>query len=244
MNRKEPDGRQMSVTKEELLANYRHEIGNTYNRLTILELDYVVKTSKTSGTIYKDVMATCQCACGHTTDIKLYSVVHGITRSCGCLFRTQKGLTASPIYHDWLYKTRTHSPLCPEWADFQDYHDWAIAHGFEQDSAVHRIDKKLPFTPDNAVVVKRQPKTFRDGSVYCLTSPDGEEYIVPNLSDFCYEHGLNNIMMRRVIRESEEAFLSKARHSSHDGWTARRMPKKEPLPLYEDRFFYPFVPLF
>jgi len=57
--------------------DYREAIGKTYNRLTVLRFDkeYTNCTTK----------AVCSCSCGEITRARIWDVVSGGTKSCGCL---------------------------------------------------------------------------------------------------------------------------------------------------------------
>jgi hypothetical protein len=52
-----------------------NEIGNVYNRLTVLERDY----TKTNRAYWK-----CRCECGNIVSVDGYSLRSGHTKSCGC----------------------------------------------------------------------------------------------------------------------------------------------------------------
>ena len=56
---------------------YNEELtGKTYNRLTVVEF-----AERRKGKIY----LKCKCSCGNETIVEKYSLVHGNTKSCGCL---------------------------------------------------------------------------------------------------------------------------------------------------------------
>ena len=230
-------------TDEQLMDGYTKYIGKKYAMLEITGLTVDNRISRKTNRKYCNVMAVCKCDCGNEASIIIASVVKGASRSCGCLSRTQKGLSASPIYLDWKMK-RQHQSLgvCPEWEDFKKYHAWALANRFEENSRIYRYDNTLPFSPDNCYVDEKKKKNRDSKYFFHLISPDGEEYIASSLSDFCIEHGLNPHMMHRVVRERESSYREGYHHMTHDGWTVDRMLRKEPTrPLYEDRFFYPYT---
>ena len=230
-------------TDEQLMDGYTKYIGKKYAMLEITGLTVDNRISRKTNREYRNVMAVCKCDCGNEASIIISSVLKGISRSCGCLYRTQKGLSASPIYLDWQTKHKyPNLGFCKEWEDFKDYYVWAIANGFEENSRIYRYDNTLPFSPDNCYVDEKKKKNQDSKYFFHLISPDNEEYIVPSLNDFCIEHGLNPHMMHRVVREREFSYREGYHHMTHDGWTVDRMLRKEPTrPLYEDRFFYPYT---
>lgn len=55
------------------------EIGNTYNRLTIISSDVVICNGR------KRTYYVCLCSCGKYTTVEHYKLIYGTTKSCGCL---------------------------------------------------------------------------------------------------------------------------------------------------------------
>lgn len=136
-------------------------IGRRFHRWTILAI------AQEAGRPY----ARCQCRCGRTKDVSLYSVVHGLSKSCGCLsgdsararFTTHKR-SNTPEYRTWAAaKTRCYNRRTPSYADYgargikmcDKWRDDFAA--FFRDmgpkpSPVHsleRIDNDGPYAPEN-----------------------------------------------------------------------------------------------
>ena len=146
-------------TDEQLMDSYTKYIGKKYAMLEITGLTVDNRISRKTNWEYRNVMAFCKCDCGNEVSIRIVSVVKGASRSCGCLSRTQKGLSASPIYLDWQTKHKyPNLAFCKEWEDFKDYYVWAIANGFEENSRIYRYDNTLPFSPDNCYIDKIKEK--------------------------------------------------------------------------------------
>ena len=59
--------------------NRTNEIGQTFNFLTILDIDYSVKPS----------IAICECQCGNIVRVSKADVISGHTQSCGCYHKKQ-----------------------------------------------------------------------------------------------------------------------------------------------------------
>lgn len=55
--------------------------GQVFGRLTVLELDHVKRSTRN----WK-----CQCSCGNITVVRESNLLHGITKSCGCIKRESK----------------------------------------------------------------------------------------------------------------------------------------------------------
>ena len=105
----------------------------------------------------------CLCDCGTKKVIGRNSLISGNSKSCGCFNReriTKHGKYNTRLYRVWctMAYSRKGVVVCEEWRNsFQAFHDWAMAHGFEEDapkgeSFVYRIDKKQGFFPENCAV--------------------------------------------------------------------------------------------
>lgn len=130
----------------------------------------------------------CQCDCGKITHpIIANKLLHGRTRSCGCLrgdfvrerFVTH-GLTNTHLYGTWHnMKNRCLNPrverykdyggrgikVCDEWLnDFQAFYDWAMANGYHEDLSIDRIDANGNYEPNNCrwVDMKTQANNKRN----------------------------------------------------------------------------------
>ena len=240
----------METIKDVREFNRDEILGQKFFRITITDFERQQKQSRITGEFYQRTMAVCRCDCGTSFMSELSNILAGGCCSCGCLNRTQNGLTASPIYRDWMAKKRIPSLVfCEEWHDFQSYYEWAIENGFDDnDSQVYCINPDKFFSPENAYVGKRNRKKKKAKHYFHLVSPEGEEFIASSLNDFCLEHGLNPYMMHRVAgaREyyNEHAKKKKESHLTHAGWIVTRHLRKTPKPpSYEDRFYYPYTDL-
>lgn len=80
----------------------------------------------------------CICSCGKSKDVQSRSLVSGIVKSCGCLFRTVNGLSNTGAYKTWLqirnkcinkdhvmYKNYGAKGiiLCKSWHDFLNFYN-------------------------------------------------------------------------------------------------------------------------
>lgn len=73
-------------------------IGKKYHRLLILKFSHKIKYTP---------YYLCKCDCGNLKEVNLHSLMHGDTRSCGCLRKNQKNAykikakTRNPTYSCW-----------------------------------------------------------------------------------------------------------------------------------------------
>lgn len=106
----------------------------------------------------------CKCDCGNTKSIIGSLLVHGKTRSCGCILGRNYD-TKSRLYSIWIHmKSRCNNPkhdayknyggrgikICSEWVnDFMAFKDWALNNGYADSLTLDRIDNNKGYAPDN-----------------------------------------------------------------------------------------------
>lgn len=139
--------------------------GKRFGRLTVL-----TKSPEKKDRSYTWV---CQCDCGKITHpIITNRLLHGGTRSCGCLRNdltrqrsVKHGMYSTRLYGVWsAMKRRCLNPnvdryksyggrgitICDEWInDFQAFCDWAIANGYRDGLSIDRIDNDGDYCPEN-----------------------------------------------------------------------------------------------
>lgn len=80
--------------------NYKKEVGNTFNYLTVVGLKNPTK--------HGNPQILCRCVCGNETVKSAYKVVNGTTKSCGCMMASMisertstHGMSNTAIYRRW-----------------------------------------------------------------------------------------------------------------------------------------------
>lgn len=114
----------------------------------------------------------CLCDCGNATTALGTTLRRGESKSCGCLrseywrkAKTTHDKSTSRLAHIWYQmKARCLSKSCPgyenyggrgitvcnEWRDdFQAFHDWAMANGYEDHLTLDRINNDGNYCPEN-----------------------------------------------------------------------------------------------
>lgn len=137
--------------------------GQKFERLTVIR--------EVGRTGQKQKLWLCQCECGNfytTTTAKLNG---GIVKSCGCLrkdilikrnfkhgkantrlFRIWKNIKlrcTNKNYKAFKYYGARGISICEEWRDFQSFYNWAMAHGYEENLTIDRIDNDGDYSPEN-----------------------------------------------------------------------------------------------
>lgn len=111
-------------------------------------------------------MWICQCDCGRQkkrpTDT--YSLRSGKVRSCGCLYHVcntqnsrKHGMYGTRINHIWSsMKGRCRRndryrniSVCEDWLSFDNFYNWAMSNGYQDDLTLDRIDNNGDYTPEN-----------------------------------------------------------------------------------------------
>lgn len=134
-------------------------IGETFNRLTVLEV-----FKKDSRTFFR-----CICACGIEKELAAYRVKNGSVKSCGCLARekfkdmvTKHGRVDSPEYHSWRgMRERCNNPKNSHYPSYGGRgisypEEWNNFEGFFEDMGVRpegttldRIDVDKNYSKEN-----------------------------------------------------------------------------------------------
>lgn len=114
----------------------------------------------------------CKCDCGNEKDVLRDSLLSGNTKSCGCLMyksrpsaRKTHGMSESRIYRIWRHiKERCLDPnnnryyrygargitICNEWEkSFENFYEWAINNGYQENLTIERINNDGNYCPDN-----------------------------------------------------------------------------------------------
>lgn len=116
----------------------------------------------------------CRCDCGATTLVAACSLIHGRTKSCGCLRReilnrTTHGGRKDRLYGVWLdMKARCYNPnnkdykhyggrgitVCDEFHDYATFKRWSYENGYDDAApfgkcTIDRIDVNCSYSPEN-----------------------------------------------------------------------------------------------
>lgn len=134
-----------------------------YNFLTMI-------SEKTHG---KHPTALFRCECGTIKRMRYDSVKAGTIKSCGCkrkyfaqinkhykhaghgtrlynIYNKMKARCYDPNYSEAKYYGERGITVCEEWRNsFEIFRDWAMAHGYNDDLSIDRIDTNKGYSPDN-----------------------------------------------------------------------------------------------
>lgn len=148
------------------LSRTHNLIGQKFGRLTVIGLD-------DRGT--RKTYWVCQCDCGRMKSARSDGLLCGAIKSCGCMKKEQDRINLTSnhshkqsgkrIYHIWqgikgrCYNsndTRYHRyggrgiSMCDDWKNsFQNFYDWAMSSGYEENLTIDRIDNDGNYCPSN-----------------------------------------------------------------------------------------------
>ena len=167
---------------------YTDIAGRKYNRLKILSLDRVEKSSR---------YWVCLCDCGNVKTIREDKIVSAATKSCGCLQKENRikhggqprGTQPHPMYYRWKNMHRRYRDekqkdfknyggrgisVCKEWENFTNFAKWGLENGFSPELQIDRIDNDKGYSPENCRFVtslvnnnnRRPPATGIKNNIY------------------------------------------------------------------------------
>lgn len=110
----------------------------------------------------------CRCQCGRLELVLAQNLLNGTAKSCGCVpraFNGTHGGSRTLLYGCWRsMHQRCYKPcsrrearnyaergikVCPEWATFEPFRDWALANGYGPKLRLDRRNNDLGYSPEN-----------------------------------------------------------------------------------------------
>ena len=145
-------------------GHFRDYTNEKFGRWTV---QYFVKKNSCGASIWH-----CKCDCGTEKDLTVTTLVSGYSKSCGCLrdettskLSTSHGMSKTRLYKEWIaMKDRCYRKshefyeyyggkgikICNEWKNsFENFRDWALQNGYEDDLTIDRIDNDKDYCPSN-----------------------------------------------------------------------------------------------
>lgn len=177
---------------------------------------------------YGNILWLCKCDCGNEHIVASGKLVQGKSRSCGCLARDihisqlqTHGITTNGKPRTFIIwngmKARCLNPksysyksyggrgisICEEWLTFENFHNWAINNGYEDNLEIDRIDNNGNYCPENCRwVTKKFNRTHQRKARYLKIF--GLEL---NISQWCMEVKMSKSTAYKLLSESEKRFI-------------------------------------
>lgn len=162
--------------------------GQKFGKLTAIKLDHIehIKTGTVHYWLYK-------CDCGNEKVIRKGEVSQGGSQSCGCFLKesvqkrsTKHGQSYSRLYrimHDM--KQRCLNPnnknykhygergitICKNWLDnFDNFYNWAINYGYQDNLTIERINFNGNYEPSNCKWIKKAEQVKNTRKIRFITA--------------------------------------------------------------------------
>ena len=177
---------------------------------------------------YRNYLWLCKCDCGNEHIVASGKLVQGKSRSCGCLANDmhikqleKHGITTGGkprTFNIWNgMKARCLNPksisfknyggrgilICDEWLLFENFHNWAMASGYDDELTIDRINNDGNYEPSNCrwenakINISKQRKT-RYIEVYGITK---------NVTQWCKLFKVSRATAYKYLNESEDIFI-------------------------------------
>ena len=188
------------------------EIGEKYNRLTVIEKaeDYINPNNNNRSKRWK-----CKCDCGNITIVRSSDLKSGSIKSCGCLNKELRkirnlthGLSYTKLYIEYnsmiqrCYNINNiRYPryggrgviVCSEWynSDYKNNFDpecvknfceWAMSHGYRDDLTIDRINVNGNYEPSNCRWIPKEYQSHNRRNSIKINF-NGEEYDLGQISN-------------------------------------------------------------
>ena len=177
----------------------------------------------------------CRCRCGNERRVRVYHLLDGSTKSCGCLRRElvrERNTTHSCAYEPWYPTYADMMKRCGHWEgaserqlrDYRDrgitvcelwqkspraFGDWLLAHGWHKGLQIDRIDNDKGYSPENCRVVT--PKENTNNRKNTTVLDDGT-----SLAMFCSSIGIKTLEGKDATKKYNRIQLMwKRRHKIH-----------------------------
>lgn len=185
------------------MPNFKDLTGQRFGRLVVIG----VREKRTSGNrerYYWD----CICDCGNHQIVRTDCLTKGLVQSCGCLKAEQDEinlrenhrhkLSGTRLYQEWVsMKRRCFNPndkryadyggrgitVCEEWTAVPDqFFDWSLKNGYDDNLTIDRIENDGNYAPDNCRWVDRKTQS-RNRRSNVRVQYEGKEITLIELSE-------------------------------------------------------------
>ncbi len=200
-------------------------IGQIFDRWTVIKGP--IKRSSASRLYYYK----CRCVCGYTSDVGSHALVHGLSKSCGCLTREAfverlytHGRSKTLEHVSWAsMKSRCSNKnfdcykkygargirVCKRWTKFENFYA-DMGPRPSVDHSLDRVDNSGDYEPGNCRWATREQQA-RNRRSNINISAFGETLC---LSEWCRRLGVSFFMARKRIKQGMEPILALTKPST------------------------------
>lgn len=201
-------------TKDGIILKRKLDLcGQRFGKLVVIERaeDYISPKGK------RHTRWKCLCDCGKTTTVLATNLRQGVTTSCGCKVKEIASLlnvshheSYTRLYDIWHgMKQRCGNPnahaydrygaqgitVCDEWHAYEEFAEWALNNGYEDNLTIDRIDGNKGYEPSNCrwATPKQQARNRKSNR----TIPYNGKNIT--ISELCDISGKSRSVVRRML---------------------------------------------
>ena len=186
-------------------------VGQKFGRLEVISL-YPERNR------HHKTLWVCRCECGNTI-ISIGSLLRrGTVKSCGCLYKETRHTVAkkhgdcgtrlyslyngikSRCFYSKHKEFKNYGgrgiTLCNEWLNFNDFKEWALANGYNDNLTIERKDVNRNYCPENCVWITRKQQALNKTTT--VRVPYKNKLLT--LQELSEETGVNEELLRSRIR--------------------------------------------
>lgn len=148
--------------------------GKKYGKLTPIKIAYRCRDKFDDMRVYWE----CECECGNVCVVNSRALTSGKTKSCGCLrkginkkhgyygtrlYRLHQGMKSRckyPSCQDYKYYGGRGITYCEEWESFENFCEWSLSTGYNDNLSLERIDVNGNYEPSNCCWVEPQEQRY------------------------------------------------------------------------------------
>ena len=189
-------------------------IGKRFGRLVVIKIDHIPGFGSA---------VICKCDCGNEKTVKHFNLLHGSTKSCGCLWKqkiTTHGSTDTRVYGIWRGmksrcrpNSRNHVnyydsgiEVCKRWQKFENF--YADMGDPPEGLTLERVDNNKGYSPDNCVWDTYEAQENNKRNNHRITAFGKTQ----TLTQWCKEYRLPlNTLKNRIVRakmKPEDALMA------------------------------------
>lgn len=135
------------------------------------------------------------------SNTRLYAIYSGMKQRC-----------YNPKNEHYKWYGAKGITVCDEWMGdngLQNFIDWAVSHGYNENLTIDRIDSSLGYSPDNCRWVTRELN-----SSYAANKWTGRLAVSEQLKILCVKLGISVSELGRISGKSPQAFSQKMKRES------------------------------
>jgi len=117
-----------------------------------------------TNSLYRARYGLYKCHCGKETVMIIKNVKCGLSKSCGCMEKTQKKKSKHRIYAFWRYIINNKLNICEEWLNIENFIN-DMDSSYKVGLRLKRIDEDKPYSKNNCIWIAKKEKVKKEVEV-------------------------------------------------------------------------------